>query len=237
MTKTFVLVHGLFHGGWCWSKVRQRLIKAGHCVYSPTQTGLGERRHLLSPRVGIDTFIDDIVNLIISEELQEITLVGHSFGGITVSAVADRLRDHIRHLVFLDAAIAQDGHCFYEQLPEQNRAQRLASSQLVKGTRCFMPISASSFDITNPNDIAWVERHLTPHPVKTYLDPVKMSKPAGTGLDCFYIVCSKPIHPSFSLSRHWAKTQERWEIKYITTGHSAPITDPGIVTDILINLA
>src|ERR1700729_4499027 len=96
--QTFVLVHGAWHGGWCWSRVADRLRSAGHRVFTPTQTGLGERKHLLSKDITLDIFTKDIANVIEAEELNNIVLVGHSFGGLAISGVADAMPERIRHL-------------------------------------------------------------------------------------------------------------------------------------------
>ncbi len=107
--RTFVLVHGGFHGGWCWRRVADRLVAGGHRVYAPTNTGLGERKHLLSKEITLETFIDDVLNVIEAEELESITLVGHSFGGHTVAGVADRVPQRIARLVFLDTNVIVAG--------------------------------------------------------------------------------------------------------------------------------
>ena len=122
--KTFVLVHGAFHGGWCWRDVAQSLRAAGHTVFTPTQTGLGERRHLLSRDITLDTFVLDVVNVIESEELGDVILVGHSFGGITITAVADRLPERLRHLVYLDAGVVHSGASVFAEYPADLVAAR-----------------------------------------------------------------------------------------------------------------
>src|ERR1700740_1159271 len=99
--QTFVLVHGAWHGGWCWSRVADRLRAAGHRAFTPTQTGLGERKHLLSKEITLDTFTSDIINVIETEELSDVILVGHSFGGNAISGTADAIPGKIRHLVYL----------------------------------------------------------------------------------------------------------------------------------------
>src|SRR5690349_12899671 len=103
ISKTYVLVHGAWHGGWCWSKVAAILRGRGHAVVTPTQTGLGERSHLLSKSIDLDVFVADIANVIKYEELNEVVLVGHSFGGNAISGVADKMPQRIRRLVYLDA--------------------------------------------------------------------------------------------------------------------------------------
>ena len=122
--KTFVLVHGAWHGGWCWRDVARSLRAAGHTVFTPTQTGLGERRHLLSDAVGLDVFALDVANVLEAEELTDVILVGHSFGGITITAVADRLPERLRHLVYLDAAVVHSGESDFAEYPADLVAAR-----------------------------------------------------------------------------------------------------------------
>src|SRR5215831_8725724 len=105
--KTFVLVHGAWHGGWCWTRVAERLRGAGHRVFTPTLTGLGDRAHLLSPQVGLDTFVQDIVATLEIEDLTDSILVGHSFAGATITGAADRVPERIAHLTYLAASLPQ----------------------------------------------------------------------------------------------------------------------------------
>ena len=105
----FVLVHGTWHGGWVWRDVRNRLADLGHRVFNPTCTGCGEREHLSNPEVGLETHIEDVARVIKFEELDDIVLVGHSFAGLTITGVADRLRERIRRIVFFDAVVPREG--------------------------------------------------------------------------------------------------------------------------------
>lgn len=106
---TFVLVHGAWLGGWAWKHVTPRLRMAGHEVFAPTLTGLGERVHLAHPGVGLETHIQDVVNVLVFEDLQQVTLVGHSYGGIVITSVADRTPERLAQLVYLDAFVPEDG--------------------------------------------------------------------------------------------------------------------------------
>src|SRR3569832_431919 len=117
MRHTFVLVHGAWHGGWCWRKVAERLRALEHIVYTPTLTGLGERSHLIAPTVGLTTHIEDIVNTIAREELGSIVLCGHSYGGMVIAGVAERSFATIRSIVFLDAFLPRDGDATLDLLP------------------------------------------------------------------------------------------------------------------------
>src|SRR3954452_9415811 len=122
--KTYVLVHGAWGGGWQWAPVAERLRAQGHRVFTPTQTGLGERKHLLSRDITIDTFVEDIVNMLEAEDLRDVVLVGHSFGGISITGAADRVPDRIRHLVYLDALIVQGGQSVFDGMPAEIVAGR-----------------------------------------------------------------------------------------------------------------
>jgi len=114
---TYVLVHGGAHGGWCYGKVTPLLRDAGHQAYAPTLTGVGERSHLLHRGVDLDLHITDIVNLLHYEDLREVILVGHSYGGMVITGVADRAAERIRHLVYLDAALPEDGESLASMNP------------------------------------------------------------------------------------------------------------------------
>src|SRR5258705_12215499 len=107
--KNFVLAHGSWHGGWCWNRVADRLRTKGHAVYTPSYTGMGDRVHLLNKEITINTFVEDLVQVIQSEELTEVVLVGHSFGGVPISGVADRIPEKIAHLVYLDSVLVESG--------------------------------------------------------------------------------------------------------------------------------
>ena len=107
MPHTFVLVHGAWHGGWCWKHVTPRLRAAGHTVFVPTLTGFGEKVHLANPSIDCSTHATDIENLIVFEELENVILVGHSYAGLVISRVADRMKPRLRHMVYLDAMIPE----------------------------------------------------------------------------------------------------------------------------------
>src|SRR3984957_4205166 len=109
MPHTFVLVHGAWHGGWCWQRVADRLRGSGHTVFSPTLTGLGERSHLLRGGIDLKTHITDVVNVIKWEGLTDVVLCGHSYGGFVISGVAEQVGPAIRAIVFLDAFVSRDG--------------------------------------------------------------------------------------------------------------------------------
>ena len=125
---TYVLIHGAWHGSWCWKRVRNALQAQGHQVFTPTLTGVAERSHLLSPQINLQTHIDDVVNLIQWEELSDVVLCGHSYGGCVISGVADRIPDRIGALVYLDAFVLENGQSLHDTLPPDVKNKQLEAA-------------------------------------------------------------------------------------------------------------
>ena len=157
---TFVLVHGAWHGSWCWKRVRKALRSHGHEVFTPTLTGVGERSHLLAPEVDLDTHIDDVVNLLRWEQLSDVVLCGHSYAGAVISGVADRIPDRIRELVYLDAFVLKDGECLHDTLPSSQKDLQLELTRQHGDGWKVPPIPAEVFGV-NAADIEWVNRQCT----------------------------------------------------------------------------
>jgi len=175
---TFVLVHGAWHGSWCWKRVRAKLQQAGHSVFTPTLTGVGERSHLLSPQVTLDTHIADVENLIRWEQLDDVVLCGHSYAGCVVTGVADRIPGRISRLVYLDAFVPRDGQCLYDLLPEEQRAlQQNLTREIGDGWK-VPPIPAEVFNV-NAADRAWVDSQCTMQSAATFTQPLRLT---GAGL-------------------------------------------------------
>jgi pimeloyl-ACP methyl ester carboxylesterase len=187
----FVLVHGAWHGGWCWGRVAERLRAAGHRVFTPTLTGLGDRAHLIAPNVGLQTFIEDVVSTIDMEDLSDVVLVGHSYGSAVISGVADARAERIRRLVYLDSFMVQSGQSPFDQLPPDMVEARRASPIKAPGSygeTFTMPAPApSAFGIVDAKDAAWAASRLRPHPIKSYEDRLELKRPLGAGL-------SKDLH-------------------------------------------
>lgn len=232
----FVLVHGSWHGGWCWRRVAQRLRTAGHEVFTPTNTGLAERAHLLDERVGLSTFIADVVGVIEAEELTDVVLVGHSFGTLTVLGVADVIPDRLNRLFLLDGALAESGDAPFDGLPPEVVARRIEQAKASSEGLSVPAPPVESFGVSDPNDIAWVTRRLTPHPLRTYIEPLRLRKPLGNGLRCTYLCCTDPLYLPIAASRELAHRQRDWEWREIPTGHDAMITAPELVVAELLGL-
>lgn len=226
-SKTYVLVHGAWHGGWCWKEVTEGLRGMGHRVSCPTQTGLGEREHLLSKDITLDTFVADIVNHIEAEELVDVILVGHSLGGTSITGAADKIPNRIRHLVYLDGLILENGQSPFSMLPPDvvTARRKLVAEQ---GQGVFIPPPPpTAFGIPeNDPSVDWVRRRLTPHPVSTYDSPMRIDNPVANGRPRTYIVCTNPVYAPLEATRQWVKKQENWSWQEIAAGHDAMIIAP-----------
>ncbi len=235
---TYVLVHGAWHGGWCWRRVADRLRAAGHRVFTPTLTGLAERAHLMRPDLSVDDFLLDVGGLIEAEELHDVILVGHSFGGRTVSLVADRMAGSLRYLVYLDAGLPVNGQSHLDGLPPAIRDARVAAA--VPGTNgvlCLPPPPAAGLGVTDFADAAWVERRMTPQPFSTFTAPIRLANPLGNGLPVTYIRCTDPAYAPMAASAARAKATPGWTYVELATGHDAMVTAPAELTAILAGLA
>jgi pimeloyl-ACP methyl ester carboxylesterase len=231
--KTYVLVHGAWHGGWCWKHVTPLLRAAGHEVFVPTLTGLGERAHLATPAVNLSTHVADVVNLITFEELSNVILVGHSYAGHVVPLVADRIKSQLRHLVFVDAVLAVDGKPFLAPGAGEERAKAAKDGYLQD------PPDVTWFGIPADHpEAAWVRRHLTPHPLPTLMETVHFQNGGHAGLPKTYIRCLKrrdmsqpdPVEPM-------VKGKPEWTWLTMDTGHDAMVTQPKQLADLLLAVA
>jgi pimeloyl-ACP methyl ester carboxylesterase len=234
---TFLLIHGAFHGGWCWRRVGDLLAAAGCRVFAPTMTGLGERAHLLNAEVGIATFIADAIGVIEAEELENIVLVGHSFGGAVISGVADRLPDRIAQLVYLDAIVPVSGHSALSCLPVETQEIRLRTARATPGGLTIPLPTETMFDLPPGPDRDWVARRITPHPLASYTDPIMLDHPVGNGRPRLYIRCTDPAYPAVVPSYDRIKAEEGWTLADIATGHDAMVTAPEALAEILLKHA
>ena len=212
--------------------MRHILEAAGHRVYTPTQTGLGERSHLLGPGITLDTFVQDICNVLVWEDLREVILVGHSFGGIAITGAADRERDRIAHLVYLDALVLQNGQSPFSVVGEEIAATRREQAVKASGGT-WMPVpDPSAFGVVDPQDAAWLRARCTPHPISTYEDRLVLEGPVGAGLPVTYIAVTPPYQPG-QASRAFARAQPDWIYLEIEAGHDAMVTSPGPLAEAL----
>ena len=231
----FVLVHGAWHGGWCWRDVAAVLRNAGHQVFTPTMTGLGERAHLLNAQVGLSTFIDDIAAVILSEELDNVVLVGHSFGGHVINGVANRMPQLLRQLIYLDGLVVQHGQSALSIMPPAVQAERNRTMD-AEGLRMTIP-SPDQFGLSDPAQLAWVMRQLTPHPLKGYTEPLHFHHPLGNGLPKTYIAVTDPWYAPLAELRQWVRSQPDWDWRELAACHNAMVSAPLALASLLMELA
>jgi pimeloyl-ACP methyl ester carboxylesterase len=227
---TFVLVHGAWHGGWCWSRVGRALKQTGSDVYTPTLTGLGERAHLASREVDLETHVDDVLGVLQVEDLTDIVLVGHSYGGMVITAVADRAAQRIAHLVYLDAFAPRDGQCLYDCAPAEIKTH-FEEQARIGGEGWRVPVAAVSapfLGLKHQEDVRWVMPRLTPHPIRTFREAVRLG--STPSMPRTYIKCigDKPLGQP--------KTPQADGIDdyhELRTGHDAMVTAPQDVVAML----
>ncbi|MCH1986691.1 alpha/beta hydrolase [Achromobacter xylosoxidans] len=238
--KTYVLAHGSWHGGWCWRPVAERLRAAGHRVHAPSFTGMGDRAHLLHKGITIDTFVEDLVQVIESEELNDVILVGHSFGGIPISGVADRIPERLAHLVYFDSIVLQSGQNAFSVYPKAEADARIAAaSKATNGLAVPIPEPLPAAWGFKPGsaDEAWVKRRLTRHPLASYTTPLTLRHPVGNGCPRTYIHCTQPELEVLEASRQWVKSQSGWNWVDIAAPHEAHITHPQLLAELLLGLS
>ena len=232
---TFVLVHGGFHGGWCWSRVAPVLRARGHTVFTPTQTGCGERSHLLSKAITLDTFVDDIANVLRWEDLYDVVLVGHSFGGIAITGVADRMPQRIRQLIYLDSLIVQNGQCAFDLLEPDVVQGRLQAAQ-ANGGVWIEPPPPVFFGVSDPEQQVFLQGRLTPHPLGTYTSPLQLQHPVGNGLPTVYVHCTQPLYGGLTQTRDWVRASGMRQVE-LATGHDAMVSAPAALASLLLELS
>jgi pimeloyl-ACP methyl ester carboxylesterase len=231
---TYVLVHGGGHGGWCYQKVARILQAAGHVVYTPTLTGLAERAHLVSPAVDLDMHITDVVSLLTYEDLRDVILVGHSYGGMVVTGIADRAADRIGKLVYLDAANPTNGQSLVDVSGEHIGWTR-EFGKVVDGVELVLWPStelAMALGLTSAEDLAWAEWRLTPHPWRCFEQPLKLENEAALwAIPQYHIVCTSTVPTRDPELIETARSEGRlWEID---TGHDLMISEPAQVATAL----
>jgi len=233
---TYVLVHGAWHGGWCWKKVTPLLRTSGHDVYTPTLTGLGERAHLLSPAVNLHTHIQDIVAVVEYEDLHEVVLVGHSYGGMVITGVAERVPARLSQLVYLDAFVPEHDQSLFDLNPPEwsARFQELAQTQ---GDGWRIPRrELDQWGVTMPDDVAWMTPRLGDQPLRAFTQPVQCQNPAAQALPRAYIRCAHGLYPTFVATAARIRTDQRWRYRELPTGHDAMVTMPQQLAAALLEL-
>ena len=238
---SFVLAHGSWLGGWCWRRVAERLRAAGHTVFTPSYTGMGNRDHLLTQAITIDTFVEDLIAVVESEELTDVVLVGHSFGGAPITGVADRIPERISQLVYLDAVVLDRGmHAFSNYPPDEAEARIRAAEAATNGLAVPAPTpplpDVWGIGRVGDPDYEWVRRRMSPHPLRTYTTTLTLRNSIGNDLPRTYVHCTRPSHPALEACRQLVRSWSGWEWIELALPHLCIITEPAEVTDLLLKL-
>jgi pimeloyl-ACP methyl ester carboxylesterase len=232
MRHSFVLVHGAWHGGWCWKRVVPLLRSGGYRVTRPTLTGVGERAHLASPDVTLDTHIEDIVKHIETEELEHVVLVGHSYAGMVITGVADRLSARLSALVYLDAFVPEDGKPVLDYLPAEHRIGMVREGE---GTGMVSCIPLPMLGIVNEEDKAWVARRVTRQPYATFMQPIRLEGDGGAGLPRTYVYCTQTATGTFQQFAARFAGDPQWRLVEMKAGHDVMIADPQALAKVLMD--
>jgi pimeloyl-ACP methyl ester carboxylesterase len=233
----FVLVHGAWHGGWCWHRVAGRLRQAGHRAFMPTLTGVGERSHLLGPAVDAETHIRDILGLLEAEELEDVVLVGHSYAGIVISGVAARARARLRKLVYLDALLLEDGQSWAEAFPPEVAEARRKAAVMTNGVKTILPPDPAIYGFADAADTEWVRRRMTPHPFAPFEQKMRWGGPLADGLPRLYVDCTQPALAILGTMKDRYRGRADWPFAEMKTGHDAMISAPAELTRLLLECA
>jgi pimeloyl-ACP methyl ester carboxylesterase len=230
---TYVLVYGAWHGGWCWKRVRNKLLGAGQQVFAPTLTGLGERSHLNSAAVDLSTHIADVANLLRWEELSDVILCGHSYGGFVISGVADRVPERIRSLLYLDAFVPEDGECVLDHHPPGVARQIRTLARTAGSGWKVPPIPAERFNV-DPRDAAWVNAQCTPQSITSFEERIRLNRPLAH--DATHILATDWDDSPFRPAHERAKARG-WKTCTIGCGHEVMLDLPDELTQELLEMA
>jgi pimeloyl-ACP methyl ester carboxylesterase len=230
-----VLVHGAWHGGWGWRRLAPLLRRAGHEVFTPTLTGLGERAHLAGPGVDLETHIKDVVGVLEAEELENVLLLGHSYGGMVITGAADRVPGRIARLVYLDAFVPQNGRSLIDYVVPERRARFREEGER---TGKVTPPPPSLWGVTDPADVAWSARHDVAHPYATMRQPIRLQDEAALArIPKAFIYCASPATGSFDQFAAKTRNDPGWRFFELAAGHDAMVLVPGELARILLELA
>lgn len=224
MAATFVLVHGAWFGGWCWRRVTPLLRGGGHRVFTPTLTGLGERAHLFTPEIDLDTHVTDLVSMLEFEELTNVVLVGHSYAGMVITGAAQKAAYRLRELVYLDAFLPEDGTSLNDFLPEPHLG--------VDGRAAPLDVR-TTFNITRAQDLNWILPRLRDQPAKTFSQPVVISEPVS--LRQTYIQTS-PLPPFVGAAEN-ARRRGFRSLELMSAHHCPMVTQPEELVSLLLTSA
>ena len=228
---TFLVAHGAWSAGWAWKKMRARLRDRGHEIYTPTYTGLGERGHLATRDVRLDTHIADVCAVIAMEDLRDVVLIGHSYGGIVAAGVADRMAPNISQVVYLDAFVARDGQSIFDLHPPESR-ERIRAAAAQEGDGWRVPPNPPPPD-TSPEDLEWMLPRRVPHPIACFEEPLRLTGAIDRLAQTYIYATRSAPGDVFRQFATRAQTEPGWRYFEIDASHNPHITAPDRLTDLL----
>ena len=230
----YVLVHGSWLGGWCWQRVTPLLTAAGHNVLAPSLTGLGDRTHVGHGVIDLDLHIKDISALLEWEDLTEVILVGHSYAGMVITAVGDRMPERVAHLFYVDAVVPEDSKAIVDLIPpEMAESIRAAAAANDDPTR-MPPAPPEALGITDPGDVAWVMAKSVGMPIATHEQPIQLTGTYKNVAKRTYVACTDPVLGGLEATAAAARDDPDCNYFEIATGHDPMITKPSELADILL---
>jgi pimeloyl-ACP methyl ester carboxylesterase len=231
--KTFLVCHGAWSAGWAWKKMHPLMQAAGHRLVTPSYTGLGERAHLAHPGIDLDTHIEDMLNVIKYEDLRDIVLIGHSYGGMVATGVADRARDEVKQLIYIDAFVPKDG----QSLLDLNEVARPQMQQLAKrGDGWRVPPNPTPSD-TPPADVEWLSARRVDMPIKCFEAKLKLQGcPLTLPRNYIYATRITPADTFGPFARE-TKSDPAWNYYEIDASHSPNVTAPDALMALLVKIA
>jgi pimeloyl-ACP methyl ester carboxylesterase len=234
---TYILVHGAWGGGWYWRRTAALLLAAGHSVVTPSLTGLGDRKHLLARSVGLETHIQDILQILRHDQLSQVVVVGHSYGGMVISGVADAATDRIHALVYLDAAVPEDGQCMLDFVSSARRAQFINGARAHGGGWKIPPPRAAEWGIDDPADQEWLDSLFGFHPLKSLTDPIYLS---GRHLSIerkVFILAARYDPSPFHQFAARTRAEQGWRNYELPSFHFTMVQLPGETAELLLRCA
>ncbi|MEO7337506.1 MAG: alpha/beta fold hydrolase [Caldimonas sp.] len=227
----FVLVHGAWHGAWCWRRVLPPLWTEGHRAFAVSLSGVGERAHVPASSVTLQVHIDDIVNVIEAEELHDVVLVGHSYAGMLITGAVGRIARRLSRLIYVDAIVPHPGEAWSRSHSEATRAER---RRIIAATGMLPPPDPSLYGLEGA-DADWVARRQTAQPGRLYDEELEFDSESVSTIPRTFISCVKPALQTIEASRHRARTEPGWTYVELETGHDPMISAPQALLDILLS--
>ncbi len=228
----FVLIHGSWHGGWCWERLAPLLEERGHRVLAPTLIGLGALAHLARPETGLAVHADQVAALLRDEDVHDAVLVGHSYGGMILTASTEQEPDRIASLVYLDALIPAHGQSAFDLMPGVEDGFQAGADAVGDGW-LVPPMDAAEFGIADPVDAAWVNERLTPMPIRTHREKVAAPRDLARSKKRAFIFCERSFFGGFA---EHAAADGFDVVTSVDAGHDVQLTHPAELRGILTRL-